>query len=49
MTNLLELRKQKDWFFENDQHSPLPVEQKEVFQGLNYFPGVSLTRYGSSN
>ncbi len=38
MANLTEFRKQKDWFFENDQHSPLPAEQKETFQGLIYYP-----------
>ena len=38
MAKLTESRKQKDWFFENDQHSPLSEEQKETFQGLNYYP-----------
>ena len=38
MANLTEFRKQKDWFFENDQHSPLSSEQKETFQGLSYYP-----------
>ena len=45
MENLLEYRKQKDWFFENDQHSPLAAEQKESFQGLDYFPEDTQLRF----
>jgi len=45
MTNLKEYRKQKDWFFENDQHSPLPEEEKETFQGLNYYSENPLLRF----
>ena len=45
MTNLIELRKQKDWFFENDHHSPLPAELKESFQGLSYYPENSQLRF----
>jgi uncharacterized protein (DUF1684 family) len=37
MPNLTEFRKQKDWFFENDQHSPLDAEQRESFPGLSYY------------
>lgn len=45
MANLTEFRKQKDWFFENDQHSPLSAEQKNTFQGLSYYPEVSQLRF----
>ncbi len=38
MSELTEFRKQKDEFFINDNHSPLPKEQKERFVGLKYFP-----------
>lgn len=38
LAKLAEFHKQKDWFFENDQHSPLSEEQKETFQGLIYYP-----------
>ena len=38
MSELTEFRKQKDEFFLNDNHSPLPQEQKELFAGLKYFP-----------
>ncbi len=49
MTNLIELRKQKDWFFENDHHSPLPAELKESFQGLSYYPENSQLRFDAAN
>lgn len=38
MTNLEVLRAQKDDFFGTDLHSPLTAEQKNNFDGLNYFP-----------
>ncbi len=38
MSELTEFRKQKDEFFCNDNLSPLPQEQKELFAGLKYFP-----------
>jgi hypothetical protein len=38
MTELEQVRKHKDDFFANDPHSPLEPEQKETFQGLNYYP-----------
>ncbi len=38
MTNLSEFRQQKDTFFKSDHHSPLAAEEKEKFQGLNYYP-----------
>ena len=39
MMNYLEnFRNHKDLFFEQDPHSPLSEEQKEGFQGLEYFP-----------
>jgi len=38
MSELTEFRKQKNEFFINDNHSPLPQEQKERFVGLKYFP-----------
>ncbi len=37
MIDLTDFRKQKDNFFEADQHSPLSTEQKQNFQGLSYF------------
>ncbi len=37
MFDLTEFRKQKDDFFEKDHHSPLSVDQKKDFQGLNYY------------
>jgi uncharacterized protein (DUF1684 family) len=38
LTDLTEFRKQKDQFFKFDEHSPLTLEQKSDFDGLNYFP-----------
>ncbi len=38
MTQLETFRNQKDLFFETDHQSPLTSEQKDTFQGLNYFP-----------
>jgi uncharacterized protein (DUF1684 family) len=46
MSELTELRKQKDEFLLNDSHSPLPQEQKERFGGLKYFPENSNLRFG---
>lgn len=39
------LRAEKDEFFESHQHSPLTTEQKQVFQGLNYFPPDDSLRF----
>lgn len=33
-----DLRKQKDSFFREDASSPLPVEMRAAFQGLEYYP-----------
>lgn len=33
-----QFRAQKDQIFESDMHSPLTAEQKQSFDGLNYFP-----------
>jgi uncharacterized protein (DUF1684 family) len=38
MANLNEFRKMKDEFFAEDDQSPLTVDQKKSFTGLNYFP-----------
>jgi len=38
MNELSQFRAAKDDFFENDPHSPLMIEQRESFEGLNYFP-----------
>lgn len=38
MTSLQDFRTQKDHFFATDPHSPLTPQQKQVFQGLQYFP-----------
>lgn len=38
MDALNEFRKMKDLFFKQDPHSPLTEGQKEVFQGLDYYP-----------
>jgi len=38
MSDLTRNRKQKDQFFQFDPHSPLSVEQKHTFTGLNYYP-----------
>lgn len=35
---LLKFRKNKDLHWKTDTHSPLTEEQKENFNGLNYFP-----------
>ena len=35
---LKEMRKEKDMFFKNNARSPIPQEEKENFEGLNYFP-----------
>jgi hypothetical protein len=38
MSKLEQFRKQKDEFFRFDHHSPLTRDQREGFEGLNYFP-----------
>ena len=38
MSQLDEFRLQKDLFFESDHQSPLTLEQRGDFEGLNYFP-----------
>jgi uncharacterized protein (DUF1684 family) len=38
MNDLLTFRLQKDEFFAHDPHSPLMHEQKQDFEGLDYFP-----------
>ncbi len=38
MTELEAFRAEKDQFFHNDPQSPLTVQQKRDFHGLNYFP-----------
>lgn len=38
MEDLQQFRERKDEFFRYDHHSPLTAEQKEDFEGLNYFP-----------
>ncbi len=32
------MRQDKDFFFRTDRNSPIPDEEKEKFEGLNYFP-----------
>ncbi|SEK53512.1 DUF1684 domain-containing protein [Haloferax larsenii] len=42
-TTLLQHREQKDRFLAADQHSPIPPDQREYFDGLDYFdpePGL---------
>ncbi|ELZ85634.1 hypothetical protein C453_07453 [Haloferax elongans ATCC BAA-1513] len=36
-TALLQHREQKDRFLATDQHSPIPPDQREYFDGLDYF------------
>ncbi|HNA90528.1 MAG TPA: hypothetical protein PK989_14535, partial [Anaerolineales bacterium] len=38
MTDLDDLRAEKDEFFGNHPQSPLTREQRKEFKGLNYFP-----------
>lgn len=38
MSDLDELRRDKDASFKHDSHSPLTRVQKQTFTGLNYFP-----------
>lgn len=45
MTELEQARKFKDEFFANDAHSPLEQEQKESFEGLNYYPENEALRF----
>jgi uncharacterized protein (DUF1684 family) len=44
MNDLSQFRAAKDDFFETDPHSPLTIEQRETFEGLNYFPENSALR-----
>lgn len=45
MSDLTELRKQKDEFFAHDPHSPLEPEQRHAFTGLKYYPENPLLRF----
>lgn len=45
MSALLEFRKQKDNYFANSPDSPIPVEQRENFDGLKYFPEAPELRF----
>ncbi len=38
MSELMDFQKAKDQFFAQDPHSPLLPEQRQHFQGLDYFP-----------
>jgi uncharacterized protein (DUF1684 family) len=38
MSDLTDFRTKKDQYFANDPHSPLALQQKADFQGLQYFP-----------
>src|SRR5258705_448401 len=38
MSELDDLRQEKDAFFKSDRQSPLTREQKQAFTGLSYFP-----------
>ena len=38
MTELETLRHEKDDFFRSERQSPLSAEQKQAFNGLNYYP-----------
>jgi uncharacterized protein len=38
MSDLDELRREKDEHFKNDPYSPLTPEQRQAFTGLSYFP-----------
>lgn len=38
MSDLDDLRREKDFHFKNDAHSPFTPEQKQAFAGLSYFP-----------
>ncbi|MDW8211648.1 MAG: DUF1684 domain-containing protein [Cytophagales bacterium] len=38
VTNLQQERREKDAFFKQDEHSPIPPELRGKFKGLNYFP-----------
>ena len=37
MSELMDFQKAKDQFFAQDPHSPLLPEQRQHFQGLDYF------------
>lgn len=46
MDEYQQFRDAKDQFFKHDRHSPLTPEQRQVFEGLDYFPvneGLCLT------
>lgn len=34
---LLEMRQEKDAFFKSDSQSPLPIDERDGFEGLNYY------------
>jgi len=38
MSELAESRRNKDYFFREDPHSPLPQPLRQSFTGLNYYP-----------
>ena len=45
MTDLDEFRKMKDMFLKTDPHSPLSLEQKASFEGLDYYPENATLRF----
>lgn len=45
MSELEQLRQQKDDFFKTHPQSPLSAEQKKFFSGLNYFPENDALRF----
>ncbi len=38
ITNIEQMRTEKDNYFRSGDHSPLPEEQRDAFKGLHYFP-----------
>ena len=44
MTELTQMRAEKDDFFRTSPHSPLTPEQQRTFRGLKYFPEAPLLR-----
>lgn len=36
-SDLLKMREEKDNYFRNDPQSPIPLEEREGFEGLNYY------------
>jgi uncharacterized protein (DUF1684 family) len=45
MTEISDFRKAKDQYFGGDQNSPLTVDQRKRFQGLQYFAENSNLRF----